>query len=281
MNLPPELTNALVTLVVGAIIGGSGYIIWRFRHQQDIETEKQAYESRLKKVHADAEERSLQISADAEAATVKIKQEAEAQSVKDREALRGVLKDYVDRVDELTKENKKLYTSQEALRRDFQEEQHKNTRADQRINDLVDLRTQDAGKVSGLEAKLSKLEQEAIETSSTIKRLENTLLERTNERDVALAKVIKLNGEIEHRDQQIADLTEKQQNQQGQITALQQEVADLKKRKTGPLPELPSDAVPDAPSDSKAQAAISAITAAQAETPAETPPDDLTTGVPK
>ena len=245
MNLPPELTNAIITLVVGAIIGSSGYVIWRFRHQQDIETEKQAYESRLKKVRADAEDRSLQIKADAEAATLTIKQEAEAQSVKDREALRTILKDYVERVDELSKENRKHYSSLEVLRRDLVEEQNKNARADTRINELVDLRTQDAGKVNGLEAKITQLEREASETSVTIKRLENTLLERTNERDVALAKVIKLNGEIEHRDQQIAQLQKALDEMKAAQEEMQKQIETLQKKDTGKLsPDVVSDSVP-------------------------------------
>lgn len=264
MNLPPELTNAIVTLIVGAIIGGSGYIIWRFRHQQDIDTEKQAYESRLKKVHADAEERSLQISADAEAATLRIKQEAEAQSVKDREALRNVLHDYVARVDALTSAERKHYADLEALRRDLVEEQNKNARADQRINDLVDLRSQDAGKFSALEAKITKLEQEAIETAAVIKRLETTLLERTNERDEALAKVIVLNGEVHKRDEQIAHLQELLDEMKAAQEEMQEQIKTLQKKGTG---ELPQDAVPEPPSDSKAQAAIDAITAAQADPP--------------
>lgn len=244
MSLPPELVNALVTLVVGAIIGGSGYIIWRFRHQQDIETEKQAYESRLKKVRTDAEERSLQIKADAEAATLQIKQEAEAQSVKDREALRNILKDYVDRVDELGKENRGLYTRLEALRRDLVEEQNKNARADARINELVDLRSQDAGKFSALEAKITKLEREAVENVAVIKRLEETLLERTNELGVASAKVIKLNGEIEHRDEQIAQLQKALEQMETTIGTMKEQIKTLQKKGTGNL--LPDD-VPDTP----------------------------------
>ena len=125
------------------------------------------------------------------------------------------------------------------IKRDFDEERRKNERLEKRLNELQDARTQDSGKIANLEQQLSELKATNI-------KLNETLLTRTEERDAALALVTKQNGELKHREQQIADLTAKMEGLQKRLEALEHK-PDTSALNAATMPDTPPADAPESP----------------------------------
>lgn len=130
------------------------------------------------------------------------------------------------------------------IKHDFDEERRKNERSERRINELVGLHSEDAGKISILEGNLATLQREAQTTAATVKRLEETLITRTSERDEALAKVIKLNGEVELRDKQIAQLKTSLDEMKAAQEAMQKQIQTLQEAQKKNTDKLDPATVP-------------------------------------
>jgi len=101
---------------------------------------------------------------------------------------------------------------------------------------------------------LTTREEESRKNAEDIQALRKQFEQVEGERDAALKLVETRDGEIKQRDSELKDrddkiamLEKRQGDNEKEIERLNQRVEELEKRKTGQLPELPSDLAPSTP----------------------------------